>query len=79
MKRLIVNADDFGRAPGVNQGILDAHTHGIVTSTTVMINYPDAPAGIERAQADAPDLGLGLHLNLTSGPPISAPEDIASG
>jgi len=78
MKRLIVNADDFGRAPGVNRGILDAHVTGIVTSTTVMINYPDAPAGIERIQADAPDLGLGLHLNLTSGPPVSAPEDIPS-
>jgi predicted glycoside hydrolase/deacetylase ChbG (UPF0249 family) len=76
MKRLIVNADDFGRAPGVNQGILDAHRNGIVTSTTVMINYPDAPAGLERALTETPDLGIGLHLNLTSGKPVSAPDQI---
>lgn len=78
MKRLIVNGDDFGIAPGVNQGILDAHQRGIVTSTTVMINYPDAGPGIERALAEAPRLGLGLHLNLTSGVPVSPRAAVAS-
>jgi hypothetical protein len=72
MKKLIVNADDFGRADGINRGIIDAHTKGIVTSTTVMVNYPTAAAGIEQALADAPDLGLGLHVTLTSGAPVSA-------
>ncbi|MBN1680033.1 MAG: ChbG/HpnK family deacetylase [Anaerolineae bacterium] len=71
MKRLIVNADDLGRSPGVNHGILEAHRSGIVTSTTIMINLPDAPAGLERALAEAPDLGVGLHLNLTTGQPVS--------
>jgi chitin disaccharide deacetylase len=78
MKYIIVNADDLGRAPGVNRGIVDAHRKGIVTSTTVMINLPDAPAGLELAQAQAPHLGVGLHLNLTSGPPVSPPESVAS-
>jgi len=72
MKKLIVNADDFGRSPGINRGILDAHLNGIVTSTTVMINYPDAAPGLEQALLKAPDLGIGLHLNLTSGRPVSA-------
>ncbi len=76
MKRLIVNADDFGRAPGVIQGILDAHLNGIVTSTTIMINFDTALAGLERAMAEAPDLGVGLHLNLTSGKPVSSPEHV---
>ena len=53
MKQLIVNADDFGRAPGVNRGILEAYEAGIVTSTTVMINYPDAAPGLEQALAKA--------------------------
>jgi len=78
MKRLIVNADDFGRSPGAIRGVFDAHHKGIVTSTTVMVNFPDAAAGIEQALSGAPDLGLGLHLNLTSGPPVSSPNQVAS-
>lgn len=78
MKRLIVNADDFGRTPGVNQGIIDAHRKGIVTSTTIMINYPDALAGLELAAAQAPHLGIGLHLNLTSGHPVSDAASVPS-
>ena len=78
MKLLIVNADDFGRSPGVNQGILDAHTQGIVTSTTVMINLPDAAPGLDLLQQHAPDLGTGLHLNLTSGRPVSGPDRVRS-
>lgn len=78
MKRLIVNADDFGHAAGVNRGILDAHHQGIVTSTTVMINYPAAPAGLEQALDSAPDLGIGLHFTLTSGRPVLPPEKVPS-
>lgn len=70
MKTLIVNADDLGRSAGINRGIFEAHQKGIVTSTTVMINYPDAVPALETALADWPTLGLGLHLNLTSGYPV---------
>ncbi len=78
MKRLIVNADDFGRSPGINRGILETHLRGIVTSTTVMVNFPDAASGLERALAEAPRLGIGLHLTLTAGRPVSAPEHVRS-
>ena len=78
MKRLIVNADDFGRSPGINRGILETHLRGIVTSTTVMVNFPDAAPGLERALTEAPRLGLGLHLTLTAGRPVSAPEHVRS-
>lgn len=78
MPALIVNADDFGRSAGINRGILEAHARGIVTSTTVMINYEDAPAGLEQALEEAPDLRLGLHLTLTSGRPVSPPETVPS-
>jgi predicted glycoside hydrolase/deacetylase ChbG (UPF0249 family) len=75
-KKLIVNADDYGRAPGVSRGILQAHQEGIVTSTTVMINQP----GIESQLAEAlacPDLGIGLHLVFTSRRPVLPSETIS--
>ncbi len=61
MRRLIVNADDFGLATGVNQGIIRAHTHGIVTSASLMVL---APAAREAARAAAayPSLSVGLHF-----------------
>ena len=37
MRRLIVNADDFGISEGVNRGIIEAHLRGILTSTTLMV------------------------------------------
>jgi predicted glycoside hydrolase/deacetylase ChbG (UPF0249 family) len=76
LRRLIVNADDYGLTPAVSRGILRAHAEGIVTSTTVMITMPAAPEWVETARREAPDLGLGLHLNLTAGRPVSPPGDI---
>lgn len=76
-RRLIVNADDFNLTEGVVRGILEAHRNGIVTSTTVMVNLP----GLEHARGltrSAPGLGLGLHLNLTFGPPVLAPDRLGS-
>jgi predicted glycoside hydrolase/deacetylase ChbG (UPF0249 family) len=70
-RALIVNADDFGRSPGINRGIIDAHLGGIVTSTTLMVNLPwseDAAALLQ----GAPSLAVGLHLNLCYGPPVSS-------
>ena len=69
-RTLIVNADDFGLTAGVSRGILDAHRKGIVTSTTVIVNRSIDPALVEQLVASG--LGVGLHLNLTLGRPISA-------
>jgi predicted glycoside hydrolase/deacetylase ChbG (UPF0249 family) len=71
MKRLIVNADDFGWSESVTGGILRAHLEGVLTSTTLMANLPGAGAALERARREAPRLGIGLHLNLTEGRPLS--------
>lgn len=76
LRQLIVNADDFGHSPGVSRGIIRAHREGIVTSTSVMINMPAAAESIALAKAEAPRLGLGLHLNITSGPPVASPDEI---
>lgn len=68
---LIVNADDCGLSAGINQGILEVHQRGIVTSTTVMVNLPDAGDGINLLQRDAPTIGIGLHFNITHGKPLA--------
>lgn len=75
---LVVNADDFGRTPGVSQGILEAHLHGIVTSTTVMANLPSAPEAVQIALAEAPALAMGVHLNLTHGHPVLPASQVPS-
>lgn len=67
MKRLIVNADDFGRTKGINSGILESHERGIVTSATVMVLEAEAAAGVAEARRRAPRLSLGLHFVLSGG------------
>ena len=76
MKFLIVNADDFGRYHGVSRGIINAHLNGIVSSTTALVNAADAPASLDIVLKQAPKLGIGVHLNLTHGKPISPPYTI---
>lgn len=62
MRRLIVNADDFGYSFSINRGIVEAHTKGVVTATSVMV---DAIAAHEATGlAQFPDLSVGLHLAL---------------
>jgi predicted glycoside hydrolase/deacetylase ChbG (UPF0249 family) len=67
VKRLIVNADDFGRTRGINAGVLEAHLAGIVTSATAMVLEPVAEEGISEAIRRAPRLALGLHFAVTGG------------
>lgn len=69
-KRVVVNADDFGFSGGITAGILRAHREGIVTSTTIAANMPAAAEAVGRL-TEAPDLGVGVHLNVCQGPPIS--------
>ena len=72
---LIVNADDFGISEGVNRGIVDAHERGILTSTTLMANMPAFEHAVEMWR-EHPTLGVGVHLNLTSGNPVLPPDRI---
>ena len=76
-RALIVNADDFNLTAGVSRGIAEAHRAGIVTSTTVMVNLPGLRDNLRQIQ-DLPRLGVGLHLNLTFGPPVSPAEKVRS-
>lgn len=69
IKRLIVNADDFGMTEANTIGILLSHTDGILTSTTCMMNMPFAEYALKKAEAH-PKLGVGIHLVLTVGRPL---------
>jgi predicted glycoside hydrolase/deacetylase ChbG (UPF0249 family) len=63
-RELIVNADDFGRSSGTNAGIVTAHEQGIVTSASLMVQWPAAAAAAEYARS-RPQLSVGLHLDLS--------------
>lgn len=69
--RLIINADDFAFTPAVTAGILEAHHTGSVTSTSMMVHCPGWEDGVRQARA-TPTLGIGLHLNLVVGSPLTA-------
>ncbi len=62
----IINGDDFGFSPGVNQAILKAHTHGVLTSTSLMVTGKAFEEAVALAKAH-PTLGVGLHLVLVCG------------
>ncbi len=75
MKNLIVNADDLGWTEGVNRGIAEAHRKGLVTSTSLLANGRAFDSALEVAHAN-PELGVGVHLNLSDGRPTAKPEDV---
>ena len=63
IRHLIVNADDFGQSPGVNQGVIHAHEYGILTSASLMVRWPAAAEAAEYGRRRT-TLGVGLHLDL---------------
>jgi len=63
VRKLIVNADDFGRSSLINEGIIQAHQKGIVTSTSLMTGREAFAEAVALARAN-PRLGIGLHLDL---------------
>ena len=75
MRRLIVNADDFGLAAGVNDGVIEAHVNGILTSTSLMVDRP-AAADAARLTREHPALSVGLHY-VEDGPEIDDPGHVA--
>jgi predicted glycoside hydrolase/deacetylase ChbG (UPF0249 family) len=61
VRLLIVNGDDFGLSAGVNEGIIEAHASGILTSTSLMVRAPAAEQAAHAAR-DHPELSVGLHF-----------------
>lgn len=67
--RIIVTADDLGRAPEVNAAIEQAHREGVLTAASLMVGEPAAAAAVALARRN-PRLAVGLHLTLTDGRPV---------
>ena len=74
-RSLIVNADEFGLTEGINEGIVEVHSRGIVTSTTMVANLWAFDHAVALS-AKYPSLAVGVHLNLTHGAPILPPERV---
>ena len=74
-RRLIVNADDFGRSAAINIAVVRAHREGILTSASLMVNEPGFAEAVALAKEN-PRLGVGLHLTLLLGHAALPPEKI---
>jgi predicted glycoside hydrolase/deacetylase ChbG (UPF0249 family) len=75
--RIIINGDDFGLSPGVNQAIEQLHREGRMSSVSIMANMPWSAEALAYAR-DAADLRVGVHFNLTTGRPLLPVEQVPS-
>jgi hopanoid biosynthesis associated protein HpnK len=75
VRRLIVNADDFGLSTSVNTAVIRAHREGILTTASLMVNEPGLDEAVALAKQN-PKLGVGLHLSLLCGRAALSPEKI---
>ena len=78
MRRLIVNADDFGMTRGVNRAIVEASQQGIVSSTTLMATARAFDDAVCAAAQLAPNVSIGCHVILLDGTPALPPSEVAS-
>lgn len=77
MRRLIINADDFGLTSGVNRGILESHRNGVVTSSTLIARgarFDEAAA----LATQTPKLSVGCHVVLVDGSPVLSGAQVSS-
>ena len=74
-KQLVVNADDFGYTPDVNDGIVEAHREGILTATTLMANGEAFEHAASLARA-TPTLDIGCHVVLVGGRSLVTGKDL---
>ena len=77
MSRLIIHSDDFGLNQSVNKAIFDAAKAGVLTSASLMTNGMASEEAI-RGALKYPELGVGIHLNILRGKPLSKPDKIPS-
>src|SRR5258708_34967740 len=72
-RKIIVNADDFGMSAETNRAIVEAFENNVISSATLMTNTPGFDEACELAHRHRLLGKIGLHLNLTSGYPLSSP------
>ena len=74
MKKLIVNADDFGLHEEINKGIIKGYQEGFITSTSLMCSAPAFEHAVALAKEN-PGLGIGIHLTLVGSVPSVLPKE----
>jgi len=77
VRRLIVNADDFGWTAGINRAVAELHRAGALDSATLMASGPRLGEAVEVA-SQSPSLGVGCHIVLVDGAPSADPTSIPS-
>lgn len=75
MRRLIVNADDFGLTGGINRAVVDLNAAGALTSATLMAASPHFSEAVSLTRKQ-PSLGMGCHIVLLDGSPVADPESV---
>jgi len=81
VRRLIVNADDFGMTPGINRAIVEGCERGIITSTTLMatsLAFDDAVARAHELRVRKPRFSIGCHIALLDGVPLLPPGRVST-
>ena len=78
LRRLIINADDFGISRSVNDGVIEAAHSGGITSASLMVNLPDSADAVARAR-QCRGISVGLHFNLTVGEALTGPSSLTHG
>lgn len=77
VKKLILNADDFGLTSGINYGILHAYLHHSISSTSLMVNVTHTLEAVELMKRYHMNC-VGIHVNLSLGKPVSDPHLVSS-
>lgn len=78
MKKLIINADDYGMTLSVSRGILKCAGSGLVRSVTAITSTPAFEASMDELSRAGVDIDIGFHANLTWGCPVLGPQEIPS-
>ncbi len=77
-RAVILNADDFGAATNINNGIEFALQHGAVNAISAITSFPDCISQLQDVARHYPTCGIGVHLNITTGIPLLSQERVTS-
>jgi len=73
---LIITADDYGASQNINEGIRIAAENNIITTISAMTNFRESIGSLKSISESFPSIGIGVHLNITAGKPLSHPKSI---
>lgn len=75
---LIITADDFGASKNINEGIKIAATQNVITTISAMTNFGESLPELKQLSEIHPDIGIGVHLNISTGKPVLGAEQVPS-